>query len=57
LDVPQLIPFAFAAVIMLWVAFGTYLAFTGGIDSGLPEILEPPENRGVRPTERDQAAD
>lgn len=57
MDVPAIIPFAVAAVVMLWALWGTTFAFRGGIHSGLPLILEPPENRGVEPTELDQAAD
>lgn len=57
MDVPAVIPFAIATVVMLWAVWGTAFAFRGGIQSGLPLILEPPENRDVTPSELDQAAE
>lgn len=57
MEIPLLIPFAIAAVVMLWAAWGTFFAFTGGIQSGLPLILDPPEERDVTPPELDQAGD
>ncbi len=41
MEIPQAIPFALSAVIMLWALGSAAFAFRGGIHSGLPVIVQP----------------
>lgn len=55
MDLPPVIPFAIAGIVLLWALWGTMFAFRGGTHSGLPLILEPPEVREEPANELDHA--